>query len=312
MTSALGKMFGAGKVDSFLGWPKAPVRDLGGAQIALIGAATATPYASVGAYCADGPDAIRAGAAPYAANRAHFNFDLDDVTLPDDVRAVDCGDLPVPLEDGLAAREAIATAVRLIRNQGAVPILLGGDDSVPIPFLDAFAETDLSLVQVDAHIDWRDAVDGERYGLSSTMRRASEMAHVRDICQIGQRGLGSARASDVADARAYGVRFVSAKAVHRAGPDAYRAALPTGPVVLVFDVDAFDPAIMPAAIGRTAGGLSFDQALQIVEEVAARGQIVGMTLAEFMPERDIDGQGALLVAQFLTAAIGILARNTPG
>ena len=77
--------------------------------------------------------------------------------------------------------------------------------------------------------------------------------------------------------------------------------------MLVFDVDAFDPAVMPAAIGRTAGGLSFDQALQLVEDIASRARIVGMTLAEFMPERDHDGQGALLVAQFLTACVGIIA-----
>ncbi len=307
--SELGKMFGAGDVETFLGWPKATIADLGGARIALFGAATATPYATVGAYCAGGPAAIRAGAAPYAANAAHFNFDLGGPILPDGVTVADCGDLAVPRDGGAQAREAIADAVRQVRAQGAVPVLMGGDDSVPIPFLEGFAGTGVNIVQVDAHIDWRDAVMGEPLGLSSTMRRASEMAHVGAISQIGQRGLGSARLSDVADAEGYGVRFVSAGELHRAGRAAYLDALPDGPSVLVFDVDAFDPGLMPAAIGRTAGGLRFEQALQIVEDMAARGPIVGVTLAEFMPERDIDGQGALLVSQFLTAVVGVIARQ---
>ncbi len=305
----LAKLFGGDAVETFMGWPAAPVGDLDGAQIAILGAATATPYASVGAYCADGPRAIREGAAPDAGLAAHYNFDLGGPTLPEGVRAVDCGDLAVPLGDAAAARGVIRDAVAGVRAQGAVPVLLGGDDSVPIPFLEGLAGERVNIVQVDAHIDWRDEVAGERFGLSSTMRRASEMAHVGEICQIGQRGLGSARVGDVADAGAYGVRFVPARDVHRRGPEAYLGALPDGPVMLVFDIDAFDPALVPGAIGRSAGGLSYDQALQIVEAVVARGPLIGVTLAEFMPERDIDGQGALVVSQFLTAMIGLIARQ---
>lgn len=35
-----------------------------------------------------------------------------------------------------------------------------------------------TILQIDAHIDWRDSHMGQRMGLSSTMRRASEMAHI--------------------------------------------------------------------------------------------------------------------------------------
>mgnify|MGYP000915365529 CR=1 FL=1 len=61
---ALGTMFGAASVDTFMGLPRC--RDLSrlSAQMALIGADGCTPYASVGFYCAGGPAAIReAGAA---------------------------------------------------------------------------------------------------------------------------------------------------------------------------------------------------------------------------------------------------------
>ena len=49
------------------------------------------------------------------------------------------------------------------------------------------------ILQLDAHIDWRNEVDGVREGYSSTMRRASEMPWVKGITQVGMRGVGSAR-----------------------------------------------------------------------------------------------------------------------
>jgi agmatinase len=70
----------------------------------------------------------------------------------------------------------------------------------------------LTILQIDAHIDWRREVEGERWGLSSTMRRASEMAHVERIIQVGQRGMGSARPADMEDALRWGVHFIPASA----------------------------------------------------------------------------------------------------
>ena len=69
-----------------------------------------------------------------------------------------------------------ATHAKSVLAAGAVPMVLGGDDSIPIPVLQAYADRGpVTVVQIDAHIDWRDEVKGERWGLSSTMRRASEM-----------------------------------------------------------------------------------------------------------------------------------------
>lgn len=58
---------------------------------------------------------------------------------------------------------------------------------MPIPMLDAMADTGNSytILQIDAHIDWREIHMDERMGLSSTMRRASEMKHIQKIIQVG-------------------------------------------------------------------------------------------------------------------------------
>ncbi len=311
--ATLGEMFGAGPAaQTFLGLPLC--RDLSrlSADIAVIGAAGCTPYPSVGFYCAGGPQAIREAGAAYAAALTHVNFDLGGPMLPEGVRAVDGGDLPQDPDDPAGNRGRIFGAVSQILDHGAVPVLIGGDDSLPIPMLEAYGARGrrFTILQIDAHIDWRDEVGGERLGLSSTMRRASEMGHVEQIIQIGQRGTGSARERDVQDALDWGVSFIPAGEVARSG--VWRAVdlVPEGAeVIICLDVDAFDPTIMPAVIGRTAGGLSYWQVLELVGAVAEKARIAGVDLVEFMPSRDIDGQGALLAAQVLAAVLGIIGRQ---
>jgi agmatinase len=301
-----------------MGLPEVGLDDLGAAQVVVLGAPGCTPYPTVGFYCAGGPAAIRAGGAAYAANLAHMNFDLGAPVLPHGAKAVDAGDLAMVEADAPGNRDRLRAAVAQILAAGAVPVLIGGDDSLPIPMLQALGARakgggPLTILQIDAHIDWRDEVGGETWGLSSTMRRASEMDHVARIIQVGQRGIGSARPGDYQAALDAGVTFVPAREVAETGIARALSLIPEGAqVVICLDVDALDPAIMPAVIGRTAGGLSYWQVFELIAGVAAKARIVAFDMVEFMPDRDIDGQGALVAAQLLAGTIGILARQEAG
>lgn len=310
--ATLGRMFGAGETATFLGLPHAP--DLGAVQpgAVIIGAAGCTPYPSVGFYCAQGPAAIRAASAMYAASLHHMNFDLGGPVLPAGAVAVDAGDLPQDETDAQGNRDRIREAVTTIIARGAVPLLIGGDDSLPIPMIEAMGTQGgkYTILQIDAHIDWRAEVDGEPLGLSSTMRRASEMAHIERIIQVGQRGIGSARVEDYQAALDWGVHFVPAGEVARDGWQRAIDLIPAGANVIVcFDVDALDPTIMPAAIGRTAGGMTYWQVQDLITAVAQKARIAAFDMVELMPERDVDDLGALTAAQLLAAVTGIIARQ---
>lgn len=310
--ATLGAMFGAEAVKSLFGLPICADLSKLDAEIAVLGAGGCVPYESVGFYCAGGPAAIRAAAAEYAANLLHMNFDLGGPVLPKGVRAVDCGDMRVELGDAEGNRARMIGAVSRIIDRGAVPVIIGGDDSVPIPMIEAFGgrKRKFTILQIDAHIDWRDEVGGQRWGLSSTMRRASEMGHIERIIQVGQRGIGSARLSDVREARAWGVHFIPGGEVARDGVGRAVSLIPEGAEVIVcLDLDALDPSIMPAVIGRTAGGMGYWQVLELVAAAAQIGRIAAFDMVEFMPDRDIDGLGATTAAQLLAAVIGIIARQ---
>ena len=307
----IGAMFGAAATDTFLGLERAGDLAALEAKIAILGAPGATPYASVGSYCAGAPRAIREAIAGYAANLHHFDFDLGGPILPGAVSAVDAGDLACTSEDYAANRASIRQAVSTLLERGAVPIVIGGDDSVPIPVIEAFrGRGPVTIVQIDAHIDWRDEVGGERWGLSSTMRRASEMGHVERIVQVGQRALGSARSGDFEDAKAWGATFIPARAVHENGIGAVIDAVPPGAQVIVtFDCDGLDPSIMPAVIGPAPGGLTYWQSVGILHGIAAKARLAAFDIVEFVPERDVAGLGALTAARIVANALGLVARQ---
>lgn len=311
----LGQLFGGEQDDetpSFLGLPRCPDLNALAADIAIIGVPVATPYPSLGTYAAGAPGAIRVGTADFVAASHHFDFDLGGPVLGDGgARAADCGDLQGDADDAAGNREQITSALRTILERDAVPVVIGGDDSVPIPVFHAFeGRGPFTVLQVDAHIDWRDEVGGERYGLSSTMRRASEMPWVERIVQVGARGIGSARPKDFDDARSWGAHIIRAQELHARGIASVLDLIPEGTEVLVsVDCDGLDPSIMPAVIGPAPGGLMYWQVVELLQGVAAKARIACFDMVEFMPERDMQGLGALTAARIVCNAIGLIARR---
>lgn len=299
------------KFSSFFGTTSA--RNPDGAHAAVFGAPHGTPYRSIDNRVHGGaPDAFRAAMAEDRAWLQHFDWDFDDQLLPDPLfRALDLGNLKTAAKDGAGNRKKIEAMTRSIVSAGAVPIMFGGDDSVPIPFLAGFNEGPaVTILQIDAHIDWRDERENERNGFSSTMRRASEMDHVWRIVQAGARGIGSARAQEVEDARNWGARIEPAKRIHRDGNDAVLEHIDEGSdCVICLDLDALNSSVMPAVAYPSPGGLSFLQVTELIAGVAAKAKIAGFAMVEFVPKRDLKGTAAFTAGRIAAHVLGHVARQ---
>jgi agmatinase len=194
-------------------------------------------------------DAIRAASQDDAALVEHWDFDLSSPLFDGKpVCCTDAGDIPTTMHDNTGNRARIEAKTREVLALPAVPILLGGDDSVPIPFIASFADHGpVWILQIDAHIDWRDELHGERYRYSSPMRRTSEMPHVAGIVQVGIRSVGSARLAEIEAPRRYGSRFVTAREAHADGVEAALRLIPErARVVVTLDCDGLDPGIIQA------------------------------------------------------------------
>lgn len=282
------------------------------ADVAIIGFPHGTPYREIdNRVHEEAPDYIRASIRDEPEWAGHWDFDHEGTLLADgSVRLVDLGNLETKSADGEENRKRIEAATRAVLQAGAVPLAIGGDDSVPIPFLAAYSDHGpITVFQIDAHIDWRDERYGVHYGFSSTMRRASEMPHVKSMVQVGMRGAGSARRSEVEDAKRWGAKLVTAREVHKAGVQAALGHVqPGSKCVIALDCDALDPAIMPAVAAPTPGGLSYTQLIELIAGVAAKAQIAGFSLVEFVPGRDTGNLSGLTAARILCNVVGAIGK----
>jgi agmatinase len=302
---------------TFLGLPAASPASLAeaDADVAILGIPFGVAYPTPGltAGCADAPAALRARSRRLAHFADHHDFDLDGPMLVGSppLRVVDAGDVDGTAVDGGGNSARAESAVRMILAAGAVPIVLGGDDSVPIPALRAYSGgAPFNVLQIDAHLDFRDEVGGVRDGYSSPMRRAAEMDHVERLVQVGLRGVGSARSSDVADARAAGNLLVTARELRQRGVAWLLEQLPEGaPVFIALDLDGLDPSVAPAVSGISPGGLSYDDVSDLIGGVAARCKVVGAAFTELVPALDVNGVSAIVVVRLVMRLLAGIDRN---
>ncbi|WP_422377716.1 agmatinase [Roseibium sp.] len=258
-------------------------------------------------------DAIRRASQEDAGLVDRWDFDLGGPLFNGNpVCCIDAGNVPSSIDDAAGNRARIEHMIREVLKRPAVPVLIGGDDSIPIPFLAGFADHGpLWVMQIDAHLDWRIEVGGEPYGYSSPMRRISEMPHVAGMVQVGLRAVGSAGNEEVAAARQFGSRFVTAREIHERGPHAALQHIPEGTrCVVTLDCDGLDPSIMPGVAARTPGGLSYTHVIDLIQGLGRRARIAGFDLVEYYPPADIDNMTALTASRIVVNALGTIVRQT--
>jgi agmatinase len=292
------------------------------ADIAITGMVGGVPYDMVGSTFPAGraTSTIREQSTRYVPLLSHYDFDLGgDVFAGRDVRIVDCGN--ILLTPGKYEQNVVqaTTAIRALLDRGAVPFVFGGSHEVTIPVMRAYEELgSMFVVQIDAHFDWRDEINGVRDGLSSVMRRAAEMPWVSGMAQIGIRGVGSARRQEYDDAVAYGSSIIGAEEVHKIGAEEVVARIPDADrYYITLDADGLDPAIAPAVGMPSFGGLTYYEASNILRGVAAKGKIVGFDFPVIRPHFDVQNMTSLLAARLTLNMIGAMAHNgqigsTPG
>jgi len=246
-------------------------------------------------------------------------YDFEDKVMylkKDEVRIVDVGDADIVHTDMMKSNANIEFAVRKILEQGALPLVLGGDHSIHAPVIKAFeGRGPIHILHVDAHLDFVDERHGVRYGHGNPLRRASEMAHVVGMTQIGIRNVSSSNEDDYAAARRAGSTILSVRDVRSLGAEGVLAQIPHGvSYYITIDIDGFDPSIAPGTGTPSHGGFLYYEVLEIIQALARRsqGRIVGMDLVEVAPAYDPTGVTSILAAQLLLNSLGFIfhARNT--
>ncbi|WP_066073573.1 agmatinase [Neobacillus soli] len=254
-----------------------------------------------------GPRGIREGSTLYSFGlNGAYDIEKDIMYLGPEWNVVDCGDVDMVHGDIMQCHENTEEAIRKIVSKGAMPVVLGGDHSITIPVGKGLEEVGpFHVIQIDAHLDWADHRSGQRYGHGSSIRRLSEMDHVKEIFQFGIRGISSSLKEDVDAAKEYGAVILSPRAMRKMGFEEVLELIPPGEkYYITLDIDGLDPSVAPGTGTPSPGGFVYDEVNELLEGIAKRGKVIGFDVVEVAPPYDPAGMtgqvGARLALDLLS------------
>lgn len=184
--------------------------------------------------------------------------------------------------------------VATLLKQGKVPGVVGGEHSVPFGAIDAVADHfgAIGILHVDAHMDLRREFEGFRWSHASIMHNVlTRIDGVRKVVQVGIRDFGE-REMQFADEMGARVKVHYDDAIQDAIMAGVAWPEQCGQIVhelpdtvyVTFDIDALDPALCPHTGTPVPGGLSFHQAVVLLDALRRGGKrIAGFDLVEVAP-----------------------------
>ncbi|MBI3401968.1 MAG: arginase [Acidobacteria bacterium] len=256
----------------------------------------------------------------------------------------DKGDLPAPIPETQDLRDEHKKYIRDIAKvctkvyqtalesleEGAMPIVLGGDHSVAAGSVAAAAawakqskELPIGLLWVDAHGDMNTpatSLSGNVHGMPLAALLGQEPAELAKIGTfspkvlpahtviIGVRNLDEREKVAVRDSHVHvftmkdidrqGIASIVEQAVNLAGNG-------TAGIHVSWDMDVCDPGIAPGVGTPVKGGLDYREAHMVMEIVADAGLLTSFDLVEVNPTLDVRNATAQLGTELALSALGM-------
>ncbi len=207
----------------------------------------------------------------------------------------DLGDVDVS-GDFKTVSSRVEKKVLEVLEKGAVPIILGGDHSISLPVVKAFARkySPLDILHFDAHPDLYEELYGDRYSHGCPFTRIMEEGLAQNLVQVGIRAATGEHRERAAQ---YGVRMIEMKDIQENLSLEF-----SNPLYISFDMDALDPSAAPGVSHHEPGGLSTRQVIHIFHSLKA--EIIGLDVVEVNPERDASGITASAAVKIIREMAG--------
>lgn len=172
-------------------------------------------------------------------------------------------------------------------QSGAFPIFLGGEHGI-LPGLLRGCPEKVTLIQIDAHADLRDELDGEPYSHACAIARSLDEGALA-VHQVGIRAYCRQEANRIENDHRIHTWFARDIMSPCTGSKAWSGWLESiknidGPVHLTVDIDGLDGALVPATGTPVPGGLTFWHAVETIETVFANCQVISADVNEIVPQ----------------------------
>jgi agmatinase len=184
--------------------------------------------------------------------------------------------------------------LQLLKNNKLVGVV-GGDHSSPLGAIQAVVDhykNDVAILHIDAHADLRKSYQGYKHSHASIMRNVMDGAHppkhlvqvgIRDYCPEENDYLQSHQKITMYFDRDL-KRLINKGHSWAEACSTIVASLDSENIYVSFDIDGLDPALCPGTGTPVPGGLSYDQAVDLLNTIVnSNKRIVGFDLCEVTP-----------------------------
>jgi len=250
-----------------------------------------------------GPRAIRQASRDISSWNKQYPWGFNPF---DHLNVIDYGDVVYRYGNAPEMVEQTQACVADILRQGSQTLCLGGDHFVSLPILREIARHHgpVSLVHFDAHTDTERNDNPFDHGCMFYRAVEEGIIDPARSVQIGIR-------TDY-DKEKDQFTVIDAATVHRSGIDAtivkIKQVIADHKAYLTFDIDALDPAFAPGTGTPVPGGLTSNQALEILRGLGGIN-FIGMDIVEVAPDYDHSEITALVAAQLGLEYICLLAAS---
>lgn len=213
-------------------------------------------------------------------------------------------------------------------NEGAIPVVLGGDHSIAMGSIAGISKhfrqkkKKVGVIWFDAHADINTpetSLSGNVHGMpvahilgfgSAKLQSVSDvipMVEPRNFVQIGLRDLDPAERDMVKKSgiRAFTMRDIDEQGLRQVVDQAIRIASDgTEGFHCSCDVDWLDPAVAPGVGTPVRGGATYREGHLAMEMLADSGKLVSLEITEVNPVLDVKNETAQIAAELILSAFG--------
>lgn len=243
----------------------------------------------------DGTSTWQKGAdkGPDAFLDASENMELYDIETDTEVykQGVFLADAITESSSPEAVVDAVHEMTKKYIKRNKFVTLFGGEHSISIGSIRAFNECfdNLTVLQIDAHADLRKEYEGSKCNHACAVYEASQTTN---LIQVGIRSMDVMEKTVMDEDKTY---FAHEMAEDDNWMDSAIDQM-TDNVFITFDLDAFDPSIMPSTGTPEPGGLFWYETLEFLKQVFAERNVVGFDIVELCPNK-IDKSSDFLAAK---------------
>ena len=205
----------------------------------------------------------------------------------------------------------IQNVVNKICKNKKIPVAIGGEHTLTYGMVTGIkrgldiSNSDIGIIQFDAHADLRKKYTNKKFSHASVMYHLA-----KENFKIFQFGVRAISQEEIKTRKELGINFLELKSFDF-NKSISKLSLPRNfpkYIYISFDSDVLDPSIMPATGTPVPNGLSYENAIMAVSNLIRKRHVIGLDYVEFAPIKNIQAYD-FISASLIYEILGLIELN---